>query len=54
MLSLSVAEILAEEEAKILSFLCTMSRVLLNKNGPTKATSSADISAAETLNNSKS
>ena len=54
MLSHSVAEISAEEEAKILHALCSESRVVLNKNGTTKASSSTKISATERLSNSNS
>ena len=36
MLSYSVAEISAEEQAEILPVLCTETRVVLNKNGATK------------------
>ena len=52
LLSLSVAEISAEEEALVAPFLCTESRVVLNKNGATKASSSTDISVPERLSNS--
>ena len=53
MLSLSVAEISVEEEAKILPFLCNEILVVLNKNGATNAFSSTDISATERLSNTK-
>ena len=53
MLRLSVAEISVGKASEILSFLCTESHVVLNKNGATRASSSADISATEKLSNSK-
>ena len=45
---MSVAEISAEEDAESLPFLFTETRVVLNKNGATKASSSIDISITET------
>ena len=54
LLSLSVAEISVEEETLVAPFLCTETRVVLNKNGATKVSSSADISTTERLSNSNS
>ena len=52
MLSVSVAEISAEKDVEILSVLCPETRVVLNKNEATKASSSTNISATEQLSNS--
>ena len=53
MLSHSAAEILAEEEALVAPFLCTETRVVLNKNGTAKVSSTVDISATERLSITK-
>ena len=49
----SVAEISVEEEALVAPFLCTETRVVLNKNGVTKVSSSPNISATESLSITK-
>ena len=52
LLSLSVAEISAEEEALVAPFLFSTTRVSVHKKGATKASSSVDISGTERLSNS--
>ena len=52
LLSISVAEISDEEEALVAPFLCTETRVVLNKYGATKVSFSSDISATEILSDS--
>ena len=47
MLSFSVTEISVGNASEIQSFLCTERRVVLNKNGATKASLYRDISATE-------
>ena len=49
LLSRSVADISAEEEELVALFICTETRVVLNKIGATKVSSSGDISATEKL-----
>ena len=53
MLRFSEAETAIGKGSEMLSFLCTESRVVLDKNDAhaTKASSSADVSATETLGN---
>ena len=49
MLSFSVAEISVGKVSEIMSLYWEWERVVQNKTGPTKASSSADVSATEKL-----